>query len=438
MTKDEKYSLARWAMQHALKSGAKEASVSLSESVGSDVEIREQKIDTLKEAIQSSLNIRLYVDGKYSSLSTNRLNKKELAKFIEEGVEATRYLAEDPFRSLPDAALYYKGNGPELAVLDTSYDNIDPKTKVDLAFQVEAEAFQKDERILSVSAYYSDRFSSRILMASNGFEGETGNSSFSLNASVSVNGGNARPSESWSERAIFFEKLKKSDIASKALGRAIKKIGSQKIKSGKFPMIVENRAVGRLLYPLLNALDGSSIQQKDSFLIDKIGQQVASPVLTLTDDPFIIGGRGSALFDREGMATTKRNVFENGVLKTYFIDTYYAKKLEMAPTSGDTTNLVFSLGDKDLDSMVASLKSGILVTGFNGGNTNGSTGDFSYGIDGFLIENGELKMPISEMNITGNMKNLWMSLAETGNDPELTSSWQTPSMLFSSVDFSGI
>ena len=437
MTKEEKYTLAKWAMQHALDSGAQQASVTIAESKSSNVDVREEKIDTLKEAIQSSMTIRLYVDGRYAVQRTNRLNKEELARFIEQGVEGTRFLAEDKYRTLPDAELYYKGGGNDLKTVDSSYDSVDPEVKVNLAYATEKEVLNKDERIISVTASYSDRTSSRIMVTSNGFEGETQSSSFNLSASVSVDGGDARPSDGWSENAIFFDQLKKDEIGSTALNRAIKRIGQEKLKSGKFDMVLDNQSVGRLFYPLLNALDGYNIQQKNSFLIDKLGEQVVSKKLTLTDDPFIVSGRGSQLFDNEGLAAKKRTVFDKGVLKTYFIDTYYGKKLEMDPTSGETSNLVFELGDKDVDGLVKSVKDGILVTGFNGGNTNGTTGDFSYGIDGFLVENGELVKPISEMNITGNMKDLWMSLAETGNDPKMDSSWQTPSLFFKGVDFSG-
>lgn len=438
MTKEEKYKLAHWAMDHALQKGADQAGVSISESRSSNVDIREEKIDTLREAIQSNLTIRLFVDKRYSTHSTNRLNKKDLTRFIEEAIEATRFLAEDPFRSLPDPSLYYRGGGPELELLDTSYDKIDPAEKIGLAFGVEKEAYKKDERIISVTAGYNDYSGQRILVTSNGFEGESANSSFSLYSSVSVNGGGARPSDYWSERSVRFDRLKKSDIASVALKRALDKIGQQKIQSGKYPMIVENRIAGRLLSPLIDALNGYSIHQKNSFLIGKTGEQTGSPMLDLTDDPLVPSGMASQLFDGEGLAAKKRIVFDKGVLRTYFIDTYYGKKLQMEPTTGGSSNLILTPGTQTREEMIASLKKGILVTGFNGGNANGSTGDFSYGIDGFLIENGVLVKPVSEMNISGNMTTFWNTLAAVANDPEQNSAWRIPSLLFTDVDFSGI
>ncbi len=438
MTKEEKYTLAKWAMNHALESGAQQASVSISNSKSSSVEVREEKIDKLEQAIQSNLSIRLYVDGKYSAHSTCRLKKEELAHFINEAIESTKYLSEDPFRTLPEPELYYKGGGEDLDSLDKNFASIDPKEKINLAFAAEKEVLGKDERLISVSSSYYDGLNERVMVNSNGFEGDTANSYFGIHSSVSVKGDDARPEFSWGESAIKYNKLKKAGTGTKALKRAIEKIGAEKIKSGTMPMLVENRVLGRIFGPLINALNGSAIQQKNSFLMDKIGEKVASGKLTLTDDPFIVGGRGSRLFDSEGLATKKRAVFNQGVLATYYIDTYYAKKLEMDPTSGGTTNLVFETGSKDLEELIATMDKGIFVTGFNGGNCNGSTGDFSYGIEGFLVEEGKVVKPVGEMNITGNMLNLWANIDEVGNDEKDDSSWRTPSILFSNVDFSGL
>lgn len=438
MTKEEKYKLAKWAMNHALENGAQQASVSIANSQSSSVEVRDEKIDKLEQAIQSGLSIRLYVDKKYSAHSTNRMKKEDLARFIEEAIEATKYLSEDEFRTLPEPELYYAGGGENLNTLDANFAKVDPQEKIDLAFAIEKEILGKDERIISVSTSYYDGLNERVMVTSNGFEGDTANSYFGLSSSVSVKSENSRPESSWNESAIFFDKLKKDEISKKALKRALDKIGQEKLASAKMPMIVENKQIGRIFGPLINALNGSAIQQKNSFLIDKIGEKVASDKLSITDDPFIVSGRGSRFFDGEGLATKKRNVFENGVLKTYFIDTYYGKKLEMKPTSGGTTNLVFETGNKNLDELIASVNKGIFVSGFNGGNCNGTTGDFSYGIEGFLIENGKLTQPVSEMNITGNMKDLWSNIGEIGNDVNKSSSWLTPSILFEGVDFSGI
>jgi PmbA protein len=437
MTKQDKYNLARWAMDHALKNGAQQASVSISNNQSSSVEVREEKIDKLEQANQSNLSIRLYVDSKYSAHSTNRLKKEDLTRFIEEAIAGTRYLSADEFRTLPDPSLYYRGGRKDLNTLDKNFGQHDPQEKIKLAYQAEKEVLGKDERIISVSASYYDGLSESVLVTSNGFEGDSARSYYGINAQVSVKGGDARPEAYWSENDIFYDSLEKKGVGQKALERALKKIGQQKVESGKMAMLVENRMVSRLFSPLISALNGSAIQQRNSFLIDKIGEKVFSDKLTVSDDPFVPSGQGSRLFDGEGLATKKRIVFEQGVVRNYFIDTYYGKKLNMQPTSGSNTNLVFETGDKDLEGLIAIVDKGILITGFNGGNSNGSTGDYSFGIEGFFIEKGKIVRPVSEMNITGNMKDLWSGIIETGNDVYRKTSWLTPSVLFSNVDFSG-
>ncbi len=439
MTKDEKYSIAKWAMEHALNSGAQQARVSISNNNSSQIEVRDEKIDKLEEANRNSMRINLYVDNKFSRIATNRLNnKEELGRFIEEAIAGTRYLSEDEFRTLPQPELYYKGGGADLKTVDHGFASVDPQQKISHAFAIEKEVLGKDKRVISVTATYNDEMSGSVMVASNGFEGDRENSYYSLRASVSVKSGEARPQGSWRESSINHNDLIKEGVGEQALKKALDKLGQKKIQSGTMPMILENRQAGRTLRPLIEALNGSSIQQKNSFLIGMEGEKIGSDLLTIVDDPFIVSGRGSRLFDGEGLATKKRAIIDQGVLKGYYIDTYYGKKLEMEPTSGSTTNLVFKPGDKDLLGLIASMDRGILVTGFNGGNSNGSTGDFSYGIEGFLVENGKLSQPVSEMNITGNFKQVWKDLVAVGNDVYTGSSWRLPSLVFDNIEFSGI
>ncbi len=439
MTKEEQYSITKWVMEHAIQNGAQQARVILYNNNSSQIEVRDEKIDKLQESNRIGMQINLYVDKKYSSISTSRItNKEELGKIIEEAIVGTRYLAEDEFRTLPDPGLYYKGDGPDLKSVDPKFNSVDPQQKIESAFALEKEVLGTDERIISVSTSYNDGMSGSVMVASNGFEGDSENSYYSLSASVSVTDGTARPQGNWYNSSIFSDKLVRKDIGKKALQRAVDRLGQAKIESGKMPMIVENRSAGQVVRPMISALNGSSIQQKQSFLIDMIGEKIGSDLMTIVDDPFIVSGRGSRLFDSEGMATKKRSVIKNGVLKTYYIDTYYGKKMKMEPTTGSTTNLVFKPGEKNLEGLLSGIDRGILVTGFNGGNSNPVTGDFSYGIEGFLVENGKLIKPVAEMNITGNFKQLWKELVAVGSDADLSRSWRLPSMVFENVDFSGI
>lgn len=439
MISNENKKLAQWAMEYALKNGCQASRVAIFSGSNSSFEVRDTKIDRLQQASENMLVIHLYVDGRYGSFSTNRLDKKELEGFIRNGIDSTRYLAEDTFRVLPDPSRYYKGGQPDLELLDPKFNSIQPDEKVAIALNIAKEVYGKDERIISVNSSYSDGIDFKYMVASNGFEGDTAKTWYSTSASISIKGeGEARPSSYWYDSSLFFDNLQKEGLGQIALDRTLRKLGQKKIASGRYTMVVDPMNSAQMGSPLLDALYGSALQQKNSFLIDKLNQKVIGDKVTIYDEPHLKKSSGARYFDGEGVATQRRPIFENGVLKTYFIDTYYGKKMDVEPTISSPSILTMQLGDKNLDQLVAGLDKGILVTGLNGGNSNSTTGDFSYGVEGFLIEKGKLTQPICEMNITGNMLTLWSNLQEAGNDPRLSSSWRIPSLVFSDVDFSGL
>ncbi|MEG1585933.1 MAG: TldD/PmbA family protein [Bacteroidales bacterium] len=439
MIADHHKETARWAMQYALKNGCQNARVNISSGTSNNFEVLNDKLDTLNQSSENSMNIELFVDGRYGNYATNRINKKELEAFIKNGITTTRFLAEDPCRTLPDPVVYYKGGMPDLQITDSRFAALTPDEKIALASSVANEIYNTDKRLISVTGGYQDGTYDTYILASNGFEGERSQTYFTLSGSASIMGdGEARPSDGWYEGAVFFDKLPKEGIGKKALERVLRKLGQQKIASGKYTMVLEPIVASRLLGPVMQAISGSALQQKNSFLIDKLNQKIASDKLTLIDDPYQPGAYGSRYYNSEGVKTERRPVFENGILKTYYIDTYSGNKMQVAPTIGAPTRLTMVHGEKNIDQLIAGVDKGILVTGFNGGNSNSTTGDFSYGIEGFLIEKGVLTQPVSEMNVTGNMLSLWNSLAEVGNDPREFTSWRIPSLVFDEISFSGI
>jgi len=431
--------LASQAMDLALRNGCQAARISLYNSSNTSFEVRNMQIDSLQQASENGLNIHLFVDGRYGSISTNRLNINELERFIKNGIASTRFLAEDTARMLPNESLYYKGGKPDLQLYDAKIQTLQPDEKVAIAMKACEEIMDKDPRVISSNSSYSDGRNFSYLIASNGFEGETAASFFSVNAEASIKGdGDARPSSWWYESSLYFDELIKEGVGKRALERALRKLGQKKTASSKMQMVVEFACSSQLLSPVINAINGAAIQQKNSFLLDKKGHKVFSDRMILTDEPHLPKSSGARYFDNEGVATQHIKVFDNGVLNTYFIDTYYANKLQTAQTISSPSILTMpSSNGKNCDDLVASTDKGILVTGFNGGNCNATTGDFSYGIEGFLIENGKITQPINEMNITGNMLTLWSNLLETGNDARQSANWRIPSLLFDNVDFSG-
>ncbi|MFA7287493.1 MAG: TldD/PmbA family protein [Melioribacteraceae bacterium] len=402
MDNKKRLELADWSIKYSLKCGADESVVSIYNSRDIEIEYRNKKLEKLQESTQNGLNLQVYLNHKYSSHSTNDLRKDSLTKFIEEAVAGTKYLTTDKFRSLVDPSYYPTNLALDLKLRDESYEKIDSADRVKLASQIEEAAMAVSDQIISSTSSYSDSFYETTRIHSNGFTGESKGTSFSAGAEVTVNdSGGGRPEDYCFVTTRLRNEIPSAEYLGKeAAQRALRKIGQKKIESGKYQMLVENRVSARLLGMFSGAMTARSIQQKSSFLDGMLGKKIASEKLTLIDDPFIVKGLGSRLYDGDGIAAKKRVMIDKGVLKNYFIDNYYGKKLGLEPTTSSPSNIVLEYGTKSFEQLLKEVSKGILVTGFIGGNSNTTTGDFSFGIIGMLIENGEIIKSVNEMNIS--------------------------------------
>ena len=442
----EEIATARYALATALKNGASAVRISLNMGIQNAFAVLDGKLDRLHMANDRSLYIQLYAKGRYGAFSTNRIEKGELEHFIKEAIAATTLLAEDNCRSLPDPSLYYKGKEFDLGQFDETFFNLSQQRKKEIAFEIYSELENKSKKLISANSEYGDYLDYQYIIDSQDFEGESIQSGFTISAECSVKGrGDSRPEAWWYDNALKFNDVKIKGCGETALDRALKKLGSKKIKGGKYKMIVENVCSSRLVSPIITALGGENIQQKNSFLIDKLGERIFPEHMNLIDTPLAYGMSGSRYFDGEGIATKNLKIIDNGVINTYFINTYYANKIGTTPTIEGPSVPKFSTEkyapeyrNMTLQDMIRSIGTGILVTGFNGGNCNGTTGDFSYGVEGFFIDNGVIAHPIREMNITGNIITLWNNLLFTGNDARSVTRWQIPSLAFENVDFTGM
>ena len=398
--------------------------------------LRDGKVEKMLRATSLSLAINLYLDGRDGFFYTNDLRPESVKAFIKEAFETTRLLEPDETRTLADPDRYYKGGGPDLQNFDASLSEIDPKEKINLLRDTASEVEGTDKRIISMQTRYTDRQHQAHYLISNGFDGYE-QSSYCTLTSITVEGeGGQHPMDGWGESRLFFHQLPRQGIAPTALRRTLMKIGQKPAPSGRYRMILESPCAGNFLQPILNAMNGQALQQRTSFLSGKLDQQVVSPLVNIVDDPLQPGTRGASLFDYDGVATQRRELFTEGCLKTFFIDTPMSKKLGMAPTTQGVHRLIMQQGTRSKEQVIADSKRAILVTDFNGGNCDPVTGNFSYGIEGFLIENG-IKQPVSGMNITGNMLDVWQRLSHICNDAD---PWETeliPTLAFEDVAFGG-
>ncbi|MBW2734210.1 MAG: TldD/PmbA family protein [Deltaproteobacteria bacterium] len=433
--------LAELACEHAKKKGAQNAAASGALSRSFKLKLRDGKKEEVKASTSRSLTLRLFVDGRYGSHTTSILDDKALLAFIDDAIEMTRMLSPDPHRGLAEAKLYAERPTGDLHLFDPAQSQVtmDQRYQRALAAHDAARAAAGD-KLLSVQAGVFDSSSLRILRTTNGFSDAERSTAFGQWAMVSVRDKSERRPSDWQQNMSrsLAQLGAPEDTGKGAAARALGSIGADRLPSQKLPLLVENRAVSRLLNGLLAPLYGSALDQRSSCFEKSAGKQVASPLLSLTDDPALTAGWRSRRFDDEGISAKKRAIVEKGILKSFFLDTYYARKLKQAPTSGGPSNLVFAHGDKTLEALVQSLDKAILVTSFLGGNSNSTTGDFSHGIQGFFIEKGKRAKPIAAMNIASNHMRFWRDLQAVGNDPYLYSSKRTPSLLFAPMMVAGV
>lgn len=433
--------LCSWVISTAKKAGADDCKARVNKRRFVEVEYREKKPETIKEASTQRLAVNIYVNSRYSAQNTSDVRKDALEIFIKNAVNNTKLLEEDPYRNLPDPKFYEGRVEKDLKLFDSTHDQFTADERHDLVKEIEKACLERGgDKVVSVTAGEYDDFYEETVMTSNGFTGGRKTTQCWGGAEMTAQDeGDRRPTGYYWVGCRMRKNLPDpQSIGKMAAERTLDLLGGKKINTETLPIIIENRNVRRVLGGFVGGMYGRNIQQKRSFLADKKGQKIGSDKFTLIDDPFIISGFGSRLYDGDGFTTKKRTILEGGVLKDFFVDWYYSRKLEWEPTTGGTSNLIIPPGKRSVKEIMKDLGRGIYITGFIGGNSNSTTGDFSVGIIGTLFENGEPVQPVAEMNIADNHLQFWNKLTEVGNDPYKYSSWRMPSLVFTDVMVSGV
>lgn len=445
--------IARYCISYATAQGADAARVSLSKSVMDGYTILNGELDKVTHSADRSIYLYIFADGRYGTFSTNRLEKPELEDFIRKAIEMVRMLGEDSCRCLPDPSRTEKNamTGRELDLYDEGYGKGNADSRLAKAFAMSLHGKpDEDERysLISEECEYSESVDDNFLVDSQGFEGRHTETMYYCFAETTIQTADGnRYSGFWWDASQKEADLDTSSCASKALHKAVSQIGPKKRRSGRYRMVVENHVASRLISPIASALNASSIQQKVSFLEDSLDRKIFPEGMTLMDLARTPGKSGSRLFDTEGVATEDTPIIEKGIVKRYFVNTYMSRKMDIPPTIEDLSRPVLMpyLKDMDLSSeekevslqtILDRCSNGILVTGFNGGNCNPATGDFSFGIEGFAFSKGKITHPVREMLITGNIIELWNSLIAAGSDYRKSARWQVGTLAFENVSFS--
>ena len=436
-------------LDRARRLGAGDADVIAVDGTSFSARVRLGEVDKLEQSHERRLGLRVIIDHRTAVSSTADLSPPSLERLVDETCARARLTAADPLAGLPA-----RGTGvvsiPDLDLCDTAYGEPPAEEKIRLALAAEASALACDPRITNSEGAEFDHGLTEIVYAdTNGVVGGYRSSSFSLSVVAIASRDGAMQRDYWYSSRRKFRLLDPPEVIGKiAAQRALARLGARKIATQEAPVVFDPQMAARLIGTLAGAVSGYALYKGASFLADALGQAIASPLVTVVDDGTIPMGLGSKPFDGEGLPTRRTTVVDRGVLASYLLDTYSAKKLGLSATGnaargvGDTpsvspTNLYLAAGPSSPQEIIASVPRGLYVTDLIGFGVNTVTGDYSQGASGVWIENGELAYPVEEITIAGNLKDIFRQIDMVGNDLEFRSRISAPTLKVASMTIAG-
>jgi PmbA protein len=439
-------------MERALEQGADVAEVGISEGAHLSVKVRMGEPELVEEAGSKSLGLRVMRGQQVAVTHTSDFTEAGLSRFIEDALELAKLSQPDVFAGAPDPALLSKAQDhADLQLFDPAVNDMDAARAIEMAKRCEKAALGFDKRLTnSEGANVSRQAGASALVTSGGFRGGVRGTytSISVHPVADDADGKKRSGYYWSARR-FADQLEDAEaVGLEAARRTLQKLGSRKLDTQEVAVIFDPDAGRSILGLLASCINGGAIWRKSSYLLDREGQQVASSLVNIVDDPLIARGPGSRPFDGEGLISRRNSVVESGILKTYILDTYSAKKLKKQSTGNasrgssggvgpSTTNLILQPGKQSVDALLKSTERALYVTDMMGFGFNAVTGDFSRGASGFWIERGERKYPVSEVTISLNLDEILKRIDGIADDLDLRTSICTPTFRVSGMTVAG-
>jgi PmbA protein len=426
-------------LKRATERGATAADGFLAEDSHFTASVRLGEVETVTHARDQRLSLRVFAGRASAAASTSDFSRASLERLVDEATMLAKITAEDPCAGLPDPGELV-ACVPDLDLEDTSDGALTPEEKIEIARTCEAAALESDPRVTnSEGAEYFDRRTRYAYATSHGFAEGYRTTSFGISVSpvAARNGGMQR--DYWYSTARKRSGLEDpAAVGRTAAHRAVRRLGARKIKTVEVPVIFDTETAASLVRSVASAASGPSLYRRASFLLDRLGTKIAAPGVTIVDDALIRGGLGSRPFDGEGLAAGRTVLVREGVLESYLLDTYSARKLGMKSThhaardgSGvavSTSNLMLLPGTAKPADLIASVESGFYVTELIGFGVNGVTGDYSRGAVGLWIENGELAYPVEEVTVAGNLIEMFAAIDGVGDDLVLRNRTASPTL----------
>ena len=442
--------VAQDIVSRALKGGATAAECVVREGDEFSTLVRLGQVETLKESGSKSIGVRVFFGQRAASTYSSDFSKQGLDRMLNSALELAKITSEDPFAGIPEASQLGQLQ-QDLNLYHEDVYSLSGADRIDYARRAEKAALDFDPRIKNSEGGSFDAASGRKVLAnSHGFAGEYRRSYCSTAAvPIAQSDDGAMQRDYWYSVARTLKKLDAPEkVGRVAAERTLRRLGARKVKTANVPVVFDPMVSTSILEHIFEGINGDSVYRGASFLAGRLGQKIAGDIVTVIDDGTIPGGFGTAPFDGEGIPTRRTVVIENGVLKSYLLNTYTAKKLGLETTANASRGLAgtpgigpgnyfLEPGSKTPKELIAGIKQGLYVTEFLGQGVNLVTGDYSRGASGLWISNGEFAYPVEEITVAGNLKDLFLNISEIANDLEFRGSVASPTIRIEGLTVGG-
>src|SRR6202158_5972216 len=433
--------LAQDIVRRALSGGATAAECVIREGDEFSTVVRLGQVETLKESGSKAIGMRVFYGKRAASTYSSDFSRSGLDRMVNSALELAKITSEDPYGGIPEASQLGSVAG-DLNLYSADVYSLPGEERISYARRAEKAALDYDPRIKnSEGGSFEAATGHKVLANSHGFVGEYRRSYCSVAAvpiAQAETGGMQR--DYWFSVARNLGRLESpAEVGKIAAQRTLRRLGGRKVKTARVPIVLDPMVATSILGHIFEGINGDSVYRGASFLAGKLGEKIAGDHVTVIDDGTMVGGFGTSPFDGEGIPTRRTVVIEKGVLKSYLLNTYTAKKLGLETTGNASRGLAgtpgigpgnyfLQPGTKTPQQLISEIKDGLYVTEFLGHGANLVTGDYSRGASGLWISGGELAYPVEEITVAGNLKEMFFNIAEIANDLEFRGSMACPTI----------
>ncbi|MBN8213169.1 MAG: metalloprotease PmbA [Xanthomonadales bacterium] len=430
--------LARDLLARARAQGATQAEVSCDEDRGLNVNVRMGAVESVESTRDRSIGVTVYFGQRKGSATTADLRPESLEATVAQACAIARHTEDDPASGLAEAGLM----ATDLREFDSWHPStLDADEAVDLALACEAAGREADPRIAnSDGASVSGGESVGVYANSHGFLGRDRNTHYSISCALIAGEGDAMQRDYWYSSALAREDLESTvAIGRRAAERVLARMDPRSLATGEMPVLFQAEVARSLVGHLINAVSGSALYRRASFLLDSVGTAVLPEWCAIREQPFLMRGLRSSAFDAEGVATRESDLVRDGILQRYVLGSYSARRLGLQTTAnaGGIYNLDVAANAGGLQDLIRGMGTGLLVTELMGQGVNAITGDYSRGAAGFYVENGEIAYPVDGITIAGNLREMLGNIQAIGTDVDARSHIRMGSVLLGRMTVAG-